>query len=239
MKISDLLTIVIPCKNEEKYIGRTLSNINDQLNIENTIVYVADSNSTDNTLGIIDEFNSKLENKLNIMVIPGGGVSIGRNNGLRFVETPFVLFMDADTTLENVNMIADYLTYMIDNDIYLMTSKLYCNVKDWRAEYMFKLFNDINRLLSYVHPFAVGVFFLTKVSEVRRLGGFDETVIHSEDYLLSKKYDKHKFKIGKFKVGQDNRRFKKFGYFKMIKLLINGLLNKNNIEYFRKNNNYW
>ena len=239
MKISELLTIVIPCKNEELYIEKTLNNINNQININDTIVYISDGNSTDNTLNIISSFKCNSENKLDIRVIPGGSVSIGRNNGLKLVETPYVLFLDADTTLEYDNMINEYLNYMINDDLYLMTSKIYCTVKDVYAENMFKTFNTVNKLLSKIQPFAVGLFFLTSTSEIRKFGGFDETVIHSEDYLLSKKYDKNKFKIGNYKVGQDNRRFKKFGYFKMIKLLINGVLNQNNIEYFRKDNNYW
>src|ERR1035437_1113063 len=87
MNINKLLTIVVPCKNEEEYIGRTLSNINNQNNINNTIIYIADGNSTDNTLNIIDNFKTNLDNNLDIRVIKGGSVSIGRNNGLKLVET--------------------------------------------------------------------------------------------------------------------------------------------------------
>ena len=55
---------------------------------------------------------------------------------------------------------------------------------------------------------------------------FDEQVTTSEDYLLSKKYSKNKFHISKKYYGQDNRRFKKMGYFKMIKLLLDNYKNR-------------
>ena len=237
--IKDLLTIIIPCKNEENYIEKTLNNINNQINIKNTIVYIADAGSTDDTLNIINNFKNKEDNILNINVIVGGHVSVGRNNGLKLVDTEYVLFIDADTTLPNNNHIQYYLDYLINNDLHLMTSPIYCTVDDLEAELMYKSFNMINKVLSKVQPFAVGTFFITKTDVIRELGGFDETVIHSEDYLLSKKYDVKKFKIGELKIGQDNRRFKKFGYLNMIELILKGGINQNNIEYFRKDNNYW
>lgn len=237
--IKNLLTIIIPCKNEEEYIERTLNNINTQNKISGVVVYISDAESTDNTLNIISSFENNSNNNLEIKIIEGGKVSVGRNNGLKLVNTPYVLFMDADATLENNNQINEYLNCMINNDLYLMTSPLYCIVEDKYAKIMFKSFNALNKILSNIQPFAVGLFFMTKTDIIKKLGGFDESVIHSEDYLLSKKYNRRKFKIGKYKVGQDNRRFKRFGYFKMIKLLSNGLLYQNNIDYFRIDNNYW
>lgn len=239
VKINELLTIVIPCYNEENYIIRTLNYINSQININDTIVYIADGGSTDNTLKLIDEFKNSSVCVLDIRVIQGGSVSVGRNNGLKHVNTEYVLFIDADVTITNMNHINDYLNLMIMNDLHLMTSPIYCVIDDKRANFMFKSFNMFNKLLSKHEPFSVGTFFLTKTSIVKYLGGFNENVIHSEDYLLSKKFSSKKFKIGKHKVGQDNRRFKKFGYLNMVKLILQGGINRNNPNYFMKDNNYW
>jgi len=238
-KIKDLLTIVIPCYNEEDYILRTLNYINNQVTIDDTIVYVADGGSTDNTISLINEFKNLPSCILDIRIIKGGSVSVGRNNGLKLVETDYVLFIDADVTITNENHINDYLELMIINDLYLMTSPIYCVIDDKRANFMFKSFNMFNKILSKHEPFSVGTFFLTKTSIVKYLGGFNENVIHSEDYLLSKKFSSKKFKIGKYKVGQDNRRFKKFGYLNMVKLILQGGINRNNPIYFMKDNHYW
>ena len=236
--IKNYLTIIIPCKNEEKYITRTLSILQKQNDIHGTKIYIADANSTDNTIKYINDF--KKNNKvLDIEIIKGGMVSVARNNGLKKVNTKYTLFLDADTVIKNKNHIKYYIEKMIKYDLHLMASPVYCTVDDFFAKLMYFLFNISNKFLSMFQPFSVGMFFLTDTQKVKKLGGFDETVIHSEDYLLSKKYSIKKFKIGKYKVGQDNRRFKRFGYFKMIKMLIFGLLNQNNIEYYRKDNGYW
>ena len=73
----------------------------------------------------------------------------------------------------------------------------------------------------------------------KKVGMFDENVNHSEDYLLSKQYPVDKFKISNHYVGQDDRRFKKMGYMFMVTLLIKGFINKDNIDYFKKDVGYW
>ena len=69
--------------------------------------------------------------------------------------------------------------------------------------------------------------------------GFDESLQHSEDYYLSKRYNPKQFKISKHYIGQDDRRFKKMGYYGMIKLVIKSYLNRNNLEFFKRDVNYW
>jgi hypothetical protein len=38
---------------------------------------------------------------------------------------------------------------------------------------------------------------------------------------------------------QDNRRFKKYGYLNMIKLIRRNWLNRNNLDYFKEDQGYW
>ena len=67
----NLLSIVIPCKNEEKQIGRTLELLlNQTIDISKVPIYIADAGSTDSTLHIIGKFIS--EGRLNIKIVPGG-----------------------------------------------------------------------------------------------------------------------------------------------------------------------
>ena len=40
-------------------------------------------------------------------------------------------------------------------------------------------------------------------------------------------------------ITQDNRRFKSYGYFSMIKLMWNNWKNRNNINYFYEDKGYW
>jgi predicted glycosyltransferase involved in capsule biosynthesis len=87
--------------------------------------------------------------------------------------------------------------------------------------------------------FSTGVFFMIGRDRFYKLGGFDESVHQSEDYLLSRKINKKRFSIINNHVGQDDRRYKKMGYFGMVKMVIKNWVNRNDIEHFRKNINYW
>jgi glycosyltransferase involved in cell wall biosynthesis len=82
MKLSDKITIVVPCKNEENYIHHLLESLHDQ-DIDDTRIIIADC-STDNTRQVIQD-NKGL---LNVEIIEGGPVSIAKNNGAAMVTTP-------------------------------------------------------------------------------------------------------------------------------------------------------
>jgi glycosyltransferase involved in cell wall biosynthesis len=117
--IKDKLTIVIPSKNESDVIDITLTHLNEQKDIKGTHVIIADC-STDDTRDII--LSGKYKN-LNIEVIDGGLPSVGRNKGAELCETPYVLFLDADIFLTNVNTIRDTLITIEHNSLHLVTTK--------------------------------------------------------------------------------------------------------------------
>jgi hypothetical protein len=71
------------------------------------------------------------------------------------------------------------------------------------------------------------------------LGGYDENAHQSEDWLLSRQIKPKNFKLVFDLITQDNRRFKKYGYLNMIKLLYRNWKNRDNIEYFYNAQNYW
>ena len=63
--------------------------------------------------------------------------------------------------------------------------------------------------------------------------------MQSEDWLLSKQVNPKKFKIIPSLMTQDNRRFKRYGYWSMVKLIFKNWWNRNNLEYFYKDQKYW
>jgi len=239
INIKEKLTIVIPCYNEEKYIRGAIESIYKQIYIEGTRVIVVDNYSTDRTNSIVHNLTRMYADKLNIELINGGSVAVSRNLGSDLVETEYVLFMDADVHLFTITTISETLNNMVDYELDLLTCKIKSTSPDIKSKIVFYLFNIINSLISLSTPFAVGTYFLTRTSLFRKLGKFDETYKHSEDYGLSRKYDASNFMISKNYVGQDNRRFKKFGYLNMIKLMINSFKNRNNPLFFKKDVGYW
>jgi len=159
------LTIVIPCMNEEKYIGTLLDQLASQIGIQSIPIIIADGGSQDSTLDIINQKK--------------------------------------------------------DNYSYL-----------W---------NWVHRILTKRYPFAIGGFFMTKTVRFRNLGGFDERVDNSGDFLASQWYSPESFFILDRYIGQDNRRVKKIGYRRMIVHLIKNfwMYRKMGKSWFYKKSGYW
>ena len=57
--------------------------------------------------------------------------------------------------------------------------------------------------------------------------------------MALKKIKPNKFKLIPELITQDNRRFKRYGYFSMVKLLYNNWKNRNNTQYFYEDQGYW
>ena len=235
MKISDKITIVVPCKNEETYIHHLLNSLREQ-NIGTTRIIIADC-STDSTRQVI------LDNKglLNLEIIEGGPVSVAKNCGARLVTTPYILFIDADVRFFKDTVIQDAVNTIESKNLDLIGLSIKCYDRDPRAKLGFVIFNTINHALKFFSPFAVGAFMLTRRDRFEEYGGFPEQFATSEDYFLSRKYSPRKFKIVRHYFGQDSRRFKKMGYMGMAKYLVKNFVNRNNRAYWDKldSSKYW
>jgi glycosyltransferase involved in cell wall biosynthesis len=233
--ISDKITIVVPCKNEENYISHLLMHLRQQ-SIGNTRIIIADC-STDNTREVIEI----MKGELNVEIIDGGPVSLAKNNGAHLVTTPYILFIDADVRFFKDTVIQDAVNMIESKNLDLIGLNIKCYDKDLRAKFGFTAFNLINHTLKYFSPFAVGAFMLTRRDKFEEYGGFPEQFATSEDFFLSRKYSPKKFKIVKHHFGQDSRRFKKMGYMGMAKYLVKNFVNRNNKAYWDKldSSKYW
>ena len=235
MNLSEKITIVVPSKNEENYIGYLLDDLVTQ-GVGFTKIIIADC-STDKTREIINLYRPRL----NIEVIEGGPVSLAKNSGARLVTTPYILFVDADVRFFKPTVIYDAVNALESENLDLIGLNAKCYDGDIRAQIGFAVFNVINNTLKYFSPFAVGAFMLTRRDRFVELGGFPEQFATSEDYFLSRKYSTQKFKIVKHYFGQDSRRFRKMGYFGMTKYLLVNFWNRNNKSYWDNldSSKYW
>ena len=233
--ISNKITIVVPCKNEENYIHHLLDSLRGQ-HIGDTRIIIADC-STDSTRQVIRD-NSQ---GLNVEIIQGGPVSTAKNNGAQLVTTPYILFIDADVRFFKDTVIQDAVNMIERKNLDLIGLNIKCYDKDIRAKIGFTAFNLINHTLKFFSPFAVGAFMLTRRDRFEEYGGFPENFSTSEDYFLSRMYSPRKFKIIRHHFGQDSRRFKKMGYMGMAKYLTKNFINRNNKKYWDSldNSRYW
>jgi glycosyltransferase involved in cell wall biosynthesis len=230
--VKDFLTVVIPTKNESELIDVTLGHLNKQHNINGTKVIICDS-SDDNTIEIA--LSGKYKN-LNIIITDGGLPSIARNNGAKLCTTPYVLFLDADIFLTNINTINDTLNTIKNNHLHLVTTKF--RVKGIYS-FVFPIFEFFRDLTVYKAPCAIGGFMLFDILEFNKVGGFVNEDKFAEDFHLSIKINPFRFHVSPHKIYTTDRRFKKKGLFYMLKMSYLSYANKNNPEFFKHDHNYW
>lgn len=90
----NLISIIIPVYNAEKYINRCIKSIVNQSYQELEIIVVNDG-STDNSLSICETLAMQ-DNRIKVISQENGGVSKARNTGLRLVKGEYVMFLDSD-----------------------------------------------------------------------------------------------------------------------------------------------
>lgn len=108
--MNDLISVVVPAFNIDKYIGRCIKSILNQT-YSNIEVIIVDDGSTDNTVNIIDEYALK-----DHRVIPihkeNGGVSSARMEGIHRASGEWIGFVDGDDVIE-----ADMYEVLMNNAI--------------------------------------------------------------------------------------------------------------------------
>ena len=233
MSLSEV-TIVIPCYNERDYILNLLEDLYSQHGSESLEVIIADANSKDGTRELIRAWSFD-QNRLQVSLIDGGPVSTGRNLGLKLVTTPYVIFIDADVRLKNSGHLLDTLKNLKSGK--LLVSSRPRSTSGIKSDSVYIAFNIFNRVLSMFKPFALGSYFATTTDYIRSLGGWDESIIHGEDWLLSSQYKPKDFKFSKYPIHVDDRRFRKMGYLRMFMLMVRSAIH--GPSYMRKDHGYW
>ncbi len=210
----NLLSIVIPCKNEEKHIGRTLEALlNQTYDISKIPIFIADAGSTDSTLDIIGKIIS--EARLNITIVPGGYPPEGRNHGASHCKNEFILFLDADIELGEHSSIEKSLNLALEKNLDLVATYIKCKDGNKYDKIFWEKIHAFTYKYPYiVGPYAAGMFILMRRSAFDRLGGFNEKMVLGDDWELTHKIPRNKFGVSDTFIWTTNRRFKKQGYFK-------------------------
>ena len=230
--MNDLLTIVIPCKNERDNIYECIGFIAKQVGFAGTKVIIADTSDNAESLEWLYKAKLHFRNQLDIQIIEGGFPAKARLEGSKLVTTPYILFLDADIMLFNKFILGECLVYNTDLvTVPFQTEKGF----NW----IFRLFDIQQKLSNWLGtPFAIGGFQLWKTEAYWKTGGYDETHMFAEDYWVSQKTDKMIIHNTKG-VWTSARRFKNKGFFYMAWLTIKCYFNRNNSEFFKKSHNYW
>lgn len=234
MEIKDLLTVVIPCKNEKENIKNILYCLNNQNNSKDLLVVVADISDDFSTIHYI---NSEKNKNIDITIIEGGYPSYGRQQGAMRSKTPYTLFLDSDMVIEDKNFLKNIINEIDNKNGLLLTCKV--RTVDNQYNNVYKIFDIIQKLHKITGPFALGGIMLFDTNEYFRLGGFNPNDKFAEDYNLSKKVNSKRFLISNNIIKTSSRRFKSKGIWFMTKLMFLSFLNRNNQKFFESTHSYW
>lgn len=101
MGVRPLVSIVSPCYNSEKFVGRMLDSILDQTYDSIEMICVNDG-STDNTAKVIESYYGRFESRnmsLKLINQDNQGQASALNNGLKYVRGDYLCWIDSDDLL--------------------------------------------------------------------------------------------------------------------------------------------
>ena len=101
------LAIVMPVRNEEKYLGQTLDQIYLQdFPMDKLEVVISEGGSTDRTREIAESYRNRF-GSLKVLDNPRQLPSSGRNVGIKNSTAPYILILDGHTFIPSKNFLKD------------------------------------------------------------------------------------------------------------------------------------
>ena len=109
----DLISIIVPIYNCEKYLKKCISSLINQTYTNIEIILINDG-SKDKSREICEKF-AEMDNRIKVINIKNGGVSNARNIGIASARGKYLGFIDADDWIER-DMYEKMYTNMIENN---------------------------------------------------------------------------------------------------------------------------
>lgn len=177
------ISIIIPCLNEENYVGIVLACLARQT-FQNFEALVIDGLSEDKTQAAVDraiEMYPELKGKVRFLSADKKGVAYQRNYGARAAIYNRLMFFDADVQIPNT-----FLSFLLkevekhDLDVATTVFEPISERVDDRVLYF--IGNLYIMVKQFFLPVAMGfcIFSTKKIHEA--IGGFDETIKVGEDF---------------------------------------------------------
>ncbi|MDM1551924.1 glycosyltransferase family 2 protein [Empedobacter falsenii] len=160
----ELISIITPCYNSEKYISETYDSINSQ-SYNNWEWIIVDDCSSDKSVEIIQSFNDK---RIKLVILSKNqGAAYARNLALNKAQGRFITFLDSDD-LWLPNFLETTINYLIENNeelVYSSYKRVDENLKPLLADFIAVDKVDRIRIL-YNCPIPM----LTSVYDSKRIG---------------------------------------------------------------------
>ncbi len=232
-----MLSIIIPTLNEEKVIEKTLKSLRDYKGDYEIIV--SDGRSTDRTIEISKKYADK------VMVYEGitrQTIAMGRNLGASVAKGEYLLFLDADIYIPDINIFFARAISFFEKDSKLVGYSVYLKVfpemANFADRFFFSLFNHMFYFLSNILHIGAsyGEFQMVRNDSFKKLGGYNEKIAVAEDNEFFKRLAKSGKTIidSKLIVYHTGRRAHKIGW---PRLLVSWWVNQLSVSFLNKSYN--
>jgi glycosyltransferase involved in cell wall biosynthesis len=198
------VSVVIPAKNEERYLPLLLEGLDRQTHRPVQII-LADAASTDKT--------RELALAAGCTIVPGGMPGPGRNAGAKVATGDILLFLDADVRIDDTQFIEKALAEFEAKKLDIAAPNIHLLNGTFADRFGHEFYNFYVHLWGAWRPHAPGFCIFIRRGLFESIHGFDETVVLCEDHELAARAGK----TGKFgfldsvSIGVTDRRLRRDG----------------------------
>jgi len=198
------ISVVIPVRNEEKYIASTLDYLLKQDYPRDRMeIFVANGDSTDRTAEIVSETAAN-DSRVRLLDNPGRFSSAGRNVGLRNATGDIITFVDGHTYIDNDQLLKNTAVLMSEKGVDVLSRPQFLDTPDndlfQQAVSLARksiighgldstIYTDEDK---YVDPSSSGASYKKEVFE--KIGYYDEVMDAAEDVELNYRAAKSGYK---------------------------------------------
>ncbi len=221
-----MISFIIPTRNEEKIIEKILKCLSEYKGEKEIIV--SDGLSTDETVSIAKHYATVIEGDKNSIQ----RISIGKNSGAKISHGEYLVFLDADVYIPDVNLFFTQAESFFKNDKKLagltVSIRVFKEDETLADKIVFSVFNFYNLILNNYLGIgaAVGEFQMIRRDAFIQSGGYGEHLVASEDYEFFKRISKigKTHFVNKLRVYHTGRRAHKIGWRKLLtEWILNGV----------------
>lgn len=177
--MDDLISIIVPVYNVEKYLKKCVESIINQT-YKNIEIILVDDGSSDKSGDICDEYK-KLDNRIRVYHKENGGLSDARNYGIDKANGKYICFVDSDDC--------------VTED---MCEILYEDIIEFNSDVSFGTFTDCYDTISSVRPKKKERCKLTKEEAINYVMLGEKAPISA----IAKLYKKNLFDLVSFEKGR-------------------------------------
>jgi len=216
------LSIIIPTKNEGKYIGPTIGQFEEYLEKYDIEIVISDADSKDETADVVRSYRARWGDRVKFVQSKGKqNIAIGRNLGAAQATGDIFFHTDADVRIPDKDRFFSAVFSKFDqSDVVAATVPIWVYPEE--SGLMDKLYHVLMNAVIRL-SFTAGVYLakgecqLVRRSVFEKIGGYNETIVAGEDCNLF--YRLHKEgRVGYFyrlAVHHSPRRFREYGYIRL------------------------